>query len=102
MIGIYRSYSIVMAGQNINRTARYELTGLTDQQRDVQILKLSRAGWTQVQIAKKFGIAQSAVHYSLLRSRGIKRKTYRYEACDGCGSNFAPSELVDFFCKECR
>jgi transcriptional regulator len=53
-----------MAGQHIEREARYETTGLTTLQRDELILKLRRKGWTQTKIARYLGMTQPAVHYA--------------------------------------
>jgi len=64
-----------MAGQHIEREARYETTGLTTLQRDEVILKLRRKGWTQTKIARYLGMTQPAVHYALLRLAGKKRRT---------------------------
>ncbi len=83
-----------MAGQHIEREARYEQTGLTSLQRDEMILALRRRGWSQRKISRYPGITQPAVHYALTtRLAGKPRVQARYEMCDVCGRNFPKDKL---------
>jgi len=63
-----------MAGQHIEREARYEQTRLTTKQRDQLIWSLRRRGWSQVKIAKHLGMTQPAIHYALNRLMGKPRR----------------------------
>jgi hypothetical protein len=63
-----------MAGGHIERTARYEQTGLSPVERDELILKLRGKGWTQAAIAARVGMTQVGIHHALNRLAGIPRK----------------------------
>jgi DNA-binding NarL/FixJ family response regulator len=92
-----------VAGQHIEREARYESTRLTTDQRDQTIWNLHRRGWTQRQIAKHLKMTQPAVKYAIDRLADKKRRRDSYEVCDGCGASFAKNKIDrDGLCRDCR
>lgn len=92
-----------MAGQHIEREARYATTGMTGPQRDQLIIELRRRGWAQHKIAKQLGITQPAVKYALDRLAGKKRQRTNYEICDGCGNSFPRDQVNrDGLCEGCN
>jgi hypothetical protein len=68
---------------------------------DKVMAKLQASGKSERWKAAKCDCAPSSVHYAIQRTKGIARKQYRSEPCDGCGRQFPASELQDFFCKAC-
>jgi hypothetical protein len=86
----------------VTREAKAAAVGLTSAQLDQEIARLNRSGRSERQIAKRFNMAPSAVHYALLRTKGIARKSYSYVMCDGCGNDFAKEQLVDNLCGRCQ
>jgi hypothetical protein len=63
-----------MAGQHIEREARFELTGMTDLQRDRTILNLYRRRWPQRDIAAALGMTPAAIKYAIDRLTGTPRR----------------------------
>jgi len=75
--------------------------GLTPLQLDNEIDRLTRLGWSQRRIAKRFSLSPSSVHYALQRVRGVARKAYRYAICEGCGDSFPADQVVEGLCRSC-
>lgn len=91
-----------MAGQHIEREARYAATGMTAPQRDKLIVQLRQKGWPQHKIATHLGMTQPAVKYALDRLAGKKRQRTNYEMCDGCGRSFPKDQVNrDGLCENC-
>lgn len=87
----------------IDREDSYELTGLTTAQRNAEVARLHKMGWSQARIAGRLGVTQPAVHYALKRLAGIPRNRSLNEACDWCGEKVPPGGLDDNgCCEECR
>jgi transcriptional regulator with XRE-family HTH domain len=84
-----------MPGQHVPWEQKYESTGLTTRGRDRVIAELRSRGLSERQIAKRVGLAPSAVHYILCRLAGNPRVQQRYEVCEGCGQNVTKGDLSD-------
>jgi hypothetical protein len=78
------------------------MLGLTPAQLDQAIARLHRGGWTERQIAVKYGMAPSAIHYAIGRTKGVARKSYNTKMCEGCGNDFIPDVRGQWVCMECR
>jgi DNA-binding transcriptional regulator LsrR (DeoR family) len=91
-----------MAGQHIEREARYATTGATDSQRDELIWKLHQQGWKQRQIANHVGLTQPGVKHAIDRLMGKKRIQTKYNVCDGCYLTFPADQLTEGLCTECE
>lgn len=92
-----------MAGQHIERQARYEETGMTSVTRDQLILRLRRKGWTIQRIANHVGLTTPAVHYALKRLTGVKRnRAPAVEMREGCWDDVPAGGLNrDGLCAVC-
>jgi DNA-binding NarL/FixJ family response regulator len=91
-----------MAGQHIEREARYEQTGMTGLQRDQLILRLRSRGYSQAKIAHHLGMTQQAISYALMRLAGKSRRYSTTEVCDGCQRSFPKEQInIDGFCAGC-
>jgi hypothetical protein len=91
----------VFVSARVTREMKAAQLGLTPLQLDAEIDRFSRLGWSQRRIAKRFDMAPSAVHYALLRVKGVARKAYRYGICDGCGDSFPADQVVEGLCRSC-
>jgi rubredoxin len=91
-----------MAGQHIERQARYAATGLTPAQRDQFIWEWHRAGKSFAQIGKHLGMSKSACKYIFDRLSGTPRVQKQSAMCQGCWDSFYRDQLnSDGLCPEC-
>jgi hypothetical protein len=91
-----------MAGQHIEREARYAATGLTPAQRDQLIWTLHRRGVSYEKIGKRLGMSKSACKYIFDRLSGISRVQKQSDMCQGCWGSFSRDQLNrDSLCTEC-
>lgn len=94
-----------MAGQHIEREARYAQTGLTSGERDKLILQLNAKGYSQAKIGRYLGLTQPAIHYALQRLSGTapRKKSVRMDMCEGCWDDFPADQLNgDGLCSACQ
>lgn len=73
-----------MAGQHIEREARYEATGMTTEQRKQRIAELHAQRWTQRRIAAELNISQPAVCKAIQRLEGRRPEPAKYGMCVNC------------------
>jgi hypothetical protein len=78
------------------------MLGLTPAQLDQAIARLHKGGWTERQIAVKYGMAPSAIHYAIGRTKGVARKSYNTKMCEECGEDFTPSYRGQVICGRCQ
>jgi AraC-like DNA-binding protein len=91
-----------MAGQHIEREARYAATKLTPLQRKEYIRRLYNAGYSESQIAKAVGLSKSGTHWIIQDLKGKPRVTTRV-MCEGCWQDFPKTQLNDNgLCPDCR
>ena len=92
-----------MAGQKIDREARFALTGMTGVQRDQFVWDARHRGLSYAQIGAQLGMAKSAVKYIFDRLNGHPRQTTPMDVCDGCWRDLPKAQLNrDGLCEECR
>ena|ERR1700722_1932498 len=91
-----------MAGQHIEREARYAATGLSDTQRDKLISQWHNAGHSFAQIGKRLGMSKSAVKYRFDAANGIPRQARQVDMCQKCWEGFYRDQLnSDGLCPKC-
>jgi hypothetical protein len=91
-----------MAGQHMEREARYAQTGLTPVQRDQVIWEWHRRGVSYAAIGKRLGMSKSACKYIYDRLDGKPRQQIRYRMCEECLRTFPKDQLTaDRLCSEC-
>jgi hypothetical protein len=94
-----------MAGQHIEREARYNQTRLSPVERGQLMLELKARGWPLQKIADhpQIQMTKPGVHYALKRLTGQKRVQVTYDTCDGCWNSVDKKQLnIDGLCSECR
>jgi len=93
----------VMAGQKMEREARFEATGLTPAQRLEYVRRRVNAGWSERQIARALGVCPATAHHLVHEVRtGQKRVSIRQAMCEGCWEDFPAKQLNrDGLCPDC-
>jgi hypothetical protein len=93
-----------MAGQHIEREARYAATGLTPAQRDKLIWEWHNRGYSFQKIGDHLKMSKSAVKYIFDRLSGTPRVQTgkQSDMCQGCWGSFPRNQLnSDGLCPEC-
>jgi hypothetical protein len=91
-----------MAGQHIEREARWAQTGLSPVQRDERVWELKHKGYSYAQIGKHLGMSKSACKYIFDRLNGHPRQTASIDMCQECWRDFPKRELgAAGLCSEC-
>jgi hypothetical protein len=92
-----------MAGQHIEREARYEKTRMSPAKRDEMILALYRRGVSEAKIAARVGLSTGGTHYAIRRLTGRARVQVKWVTCESCWDEHLPEELDrNGLCVECR
>jgi hypothetical protein len=95
---------LCMAGQHIEREARYAATGLTPAQRDKLIWEWHSRGYSFQKIGDHLKMSKSAVKYIFDRLSGTPRVQTgkQSDMCQGCWGSFPRNQLnSDGLCLEC-
>jgi hypothetical protein len=83
-----------MAGQHIEREARFEQTGISPAQRETYVWEQHNRGVSYEKIGKRLGMSKSAVKYIFDRLSGHPRQpATASDMCQGCWSDFPKSKL---------
>jgi hypothetical protein len=90
-----------MAGQHIEREARYEQTRLSPAQRDATVWDLKHRGYSYAQIGKRLGMSKSACKYIFDRLSGTPRIQKQSAMCQGCWRDVYRDQLTNSLCPEC-
>jgi hypothetical protein len=91
-----------MAGQHIEREARYAQTRLTPVQRDKYIWEQHHRGVSYEKLGKQLGMSKSACKYIFDRLSGHPRQQRQSDMCQGCWRSFFRDELTAGLCSECK
>jgi rubredoxin len=91
-----------MAGQHIEREARYVQTGLSPAERDKYVWEQHHRGVSFQKIGDHLGMSKSACKYIFDRLSGTPRQSVSLDMCEGCWQDFPKSQLDDNLCPDCR
>jgi hypothetical protein len=90
-----------MAGQHIEREARWAATGMTQAQRDKLIWEWHNRGVPYSKIGQHLGMSKSAVKYRFDALNGRPRQQRQVDMCQGCWDGFYRDQLTNGLCPKC-